>query len=553
MYGRMMTRIRIAIACLSTASPSRLFLLLCVIGIVLLLPILGVGLLCDDYQYWLRWQSDHLTAADIFAIQGGQNRPLTTALLVFTTGVFESAPWLLGVLRVVHHAANALLVGLVVRRTRAAKPVTGFVAAVAFLLWGSHAEVYWQSSLHDVLAASFVLLAVFVSTFEYSRRLAILLVVVAFAGYWSKESAWCLPLVCFAILASSKMPKRFWGALVAAGAFVPYILLRYLWLDGLWGHVVPVSVSTTFDLSVVANSVAKLIFRSAIPGWIKSQSLVPLIKPIIGVGVIAAVILVIAALLIPRIRTAIWKRRADPILLAIFSFGFSLIPVAKLSVSLQNTENARYLYLPTAFAVVFVVLVWQRLSELSPRIVNTALLSMLLFQAGSLHAFGWNWVQATRTMEKYRSAVEELVSEHPDVKRWLIACAPDNYRGAFSARNTTPNIVEATEPYRSRSATVLANKYVREKSESTGCDYATNGETNTLVLRTSRYHLSHPAFYDGKNPVEEERWTIDAAKLKGFRANELTIHFDKLADTERIAVFDGDKLQVVTGIALVAH
>ncbi len=539
---------RYAIAWLSAAPPRRMFLLLCLVGIVVLLPILGVGLLCDDYQYWLRWQSGHLTAADIFAIQGGKNRPLTTALLVFTTGILEKTPWLLGILRVAHHAANALLIALIVRRMWAEKPLTGLIAAVLFLIWGAHAEVYWQSSLHDVLAASFVLIALLLAAFEYSRKRAALLALMAFAGYWSKESAWSLPLICFAISASSKIPKKFWGAFVAAAAFVPYILLRYFWLDEFWGHV-PASVSTTYDLSVVPSSVSKLIFRSVFPGWINSQSLVSIIKPIIGVGLVAAVIISLAAALIPRVRIAIWSRRKDHLIFVGLAFVFSLMPVATLSVSLENTENVRYIYLPAVFVAILVVLVWQRLSGVYPRIANTALTLMLLFQAVSLHVLGWNWVQATTTMEKYRVAVRELVSNQPDVKRWLVACVPDNYRGAFSARNTTSDLVAAIEPYLSRSATVLASKYVRNMSESTGCDYAIDRATNTLTLRASRHDLSHPAFYDRKNPVEGERWTIRADELREFRAKELSIHFDKLRDNERVAVFDGERLQVTTGLA----
>ena len=532
--------------------PLLTFILLVAVAAVVAAPIFGTGLLCDDFQYWLRYHISELSFADMTAIQGGRNRPLTTTLLVRLLGGLGETPAVLGALRLVHHCLNALLVGALLRRAWCTTAATSLLGAVAFLVWSSHAEVYWQSSLHDVLAATFVLLGLVLMSSPFSTRKAVALAAVSLLAYVSKESAWCLPgLSIVAALATQRSQKRLWGIAVVTAVLLPYLALRVEVLQGLWGDVVPDTVSTGVSVGTLVSSVSNLLLRSVIPGWAKVGELKPVVRLLLPTVVVLLAVAAAYLLFTPRCRSVLVRLIRNPFVLAGAAYLASLAPVAQLSVSLNNTENLRYLYLPTVFVAMVVALAWQHLRSRAPRAIGGAVAVLLLLQAGSLHAIGWNWVNASKEMTIYRRALQDLVDSAPEGQRFILACAPDNYRGAFSARNASSNLVASLPPYRSRTAVVLATEYVRRNSEPIGCDYGIEDGELVLTARSGRFALTHPRFFGRENPVSEHYWTIAATKLRSFRAQQLRVRFANIDAGDVVAVYRQHSFAKVDELAAV--
>ena len=509
-------------------------------------------MLCDDFQYWLRYRIGELSVVDMTAVQGGRNRLLTTTLLVWLLGSLGETPAVLGVLRLVHHCLNALLVGTLLRRTWNTTAATSLLGAVAFLVWSSHAEVYWQSSLHDVLAATFVLLGLVSMSAHFSIRNAVVLAGVSWLAYVSKESAWCLPgLGIIAALAAHRTRKRLWGPAVVTAVLLPYLALRAVVLQGIWGDVVPDSVSAGLSVGSLLDGLSNLLIRSVIPGWSKVGGLKPVVRLLFPTAVVLLAVAAACLLLTPRCRPVLVRLIRHPLALAGAAYLASLAPVAQLSVSLTNTENLRYIYLPTVFVAVVVALAWQHLRSRAPRAIGGAAAVLLLLQAGSLHAIGWNWIRASKEMTVYRRALQDPVDSAPQGQRFILACAPDNYRGAFSARNASPSLVAALPPYRSRTVAVLATEYVCRHSEPIGCDYGIEDGELVLTARSGRFALTNPGFFERENPVSERAWTITATKLRSFRAQQLRVRFASVGPGDVVAVYRQHSFEKVGGLAAV--
>ncbi len=131
-------------------------------------------------------------------------------------------------------------------------------------------------------------------------------------------------------------------------------------------------------------------YSQAFPGWLDVQFLVPLLKPATGVLALLFLLAVVIIVATPRFRVKVLELRNEVWLPAAAAFTVSLMPVAKLSVSMHNTENLRYLYMPTAFFVLTVVLASERLARSKPQFAAIGLWSLITFQAVSLHVLGWN-------------------------------------------------------------------------------------------------------------------------------------------------------------------
>jgi hypothetical protein len=164
------------------------------------------------------------------------------------------------------HAANACLVYLLVKRL-GMRRAAALIAALLFALHGSRAEtVAWSDARFDLLATFFTLCAV-LAVLQYcktGRRLFYVpLAVCAALAVYSKESAFCLPLLPVALL--PLLPRAQRRRVIAASlalALVCAVLFAYRWwaLGGLGGYADRTGVSTVWDSRPLRSSEV-LLFR----------------------------------------------------------------------------------------------------------------------------------------------------------------------------------------------------------------------------------------------------------------------------------------------------
>ncbi|MEM6484783.1 MAG: hypothetical protein AAF662_07370 [Pseudomonadota bacterium] len=511
-------------------------------AIIVLSPIFFVGLLCDDYQYWLRGV-ETASPLEVLNIQGGRARPISTYLLMLGTSAAEGSVWILGLLRIVHHGTNAFLVSIFAAHIFPSQKHSA-IAGFAFLVWSSHAEVYWQSSLHDVLAASFFLLTLIVASKEElgtTGRLASVFLL-SLLAYWSKESTWCLAPIL--MLVGCVRPKKGILPVVASTlAFALYLPLRFAMTRAFWADVIPENLAaSSVSFEGLAKNLAAELYRLLVPGWVKSGGASGTLVAILILGLGAAFVIAIASFYSQELRRFLFRRDRLTIVVIAACILVALVPISKLSVSLENTENSRYLYLPTIFFALLISGLTQQLRTRPRAIIGLSFL--IIFQAVSLHVIGWNWVAATKDMTQYRHALADLISSQPSKRHFVVACVPDNYRGAFSARNTTYNLVRAAKPRWSRTSTILSTRYSRGKAA--GCDYSFDGKTLVITDKAGRFSQTNPAFYGASQPAKAGIFEIQPDALRGYRASSLTVGWStEPSESISIAVYDGKRLQPV--------
>lgn len=169
-------------------------------------------------------------------------------------------------LNITAHAANACLVYLLVKRL-GMRRAAALIAALLFALHGSRAEaVAWSDARFDLLAAFFTLCSL-LAVLEYCRTGGRLLFFpaigcAALAAY-SKESAFCLPLLSVALLPFLPriQMRRAIAASVSLGA-VCAALFAYRWwaLGGIGGYTDRTGVSAVWQSRPLHTSEA-LLFR----------------------------------------------------------------------------------------------------------------------------------------------------------------------------------------------------------------------------------------------------------------------------------------------------
>jgi hypothetical protein len=288
----------------------------------------------------------------------------------------------------------------------------------------------------------------------------------------------------------------------------------------------------------VANSVAKLVFRTVVPGYVDARNLLLQVKGGVKAAIAVLPVFVIALVAWRPTRRWLFEHGQHPLAAALAGYVLALAPVCTLSVSTETTENLRYLYLPTVFVAFAVAALWQTSQKAGWRVALTA---MLVFQGASLHTIGWNWARATEVTNAYRTALVELVAKHPETRRFYIACVPDNFRGAFAARNITSHVLAAVAAPAPREGIVIAGQYFYDANDArTHCtSLQTAAGDFEVSVRENDFALTNPDFYVHKNPAMAGGWSIFAPELQNFRARQLVVTPSAESEQTLFAVFGG--------------
>ena len=500
-------------------------------SLLVLAPIFGTGLVCDDYMYWSAWHRDSW-----LGIGGISTRPVSSVALVALLGSAENALWVPALLRVAHHAFNAWLASKWV--TQWSQPRVGMVAGLCFLFWCSHAEVHWQSSLHDVLATTWVLLALLLSTRcqNWNAPYTIGLVLLCSLAFLTKESSFCLPVLLW-LTPSDDNRRSFRQACSAAAVLICFLLLR-TWVTGTWWGDVGWTVSRVPNMLELLDSCAKMLFRSFVPGYARAGSLRTV--AIAGATILGFTTVAGCALIAKSTRARQHARRlaATPEARMLVCWIAALTPVAHLSVSLQSAENTRYLYLPTVFLTTLFALSWAHVRHWRPSVGKKVLTVTLLFQAVSLHVLGWRWVEATNITQTYEASLTQAVKDRPEIQRWFLVCTPDSYYGAFTARNASEFIVEAAGAT-GTSAVEILSRTDEAPTLHVPCAYE-RSSTGTLTVQTPSYQLRLPDL------SRSEDWNVTVeGSLRTNMAKAVTVDTSHLRSGDALAVYLGKDLAVV--------
>ena len=399
----------------------------------------------DDYTHIL--QTSHATwriLADAFQpVSGGHGlffRPIgfISYWLDYQWAGVHAVRWHLWNAAV--HVANACLVYLLVKRL-GMRRAAALIAAMLFALHGSRAEtVAWSDARFDLLAAFFALCSL-LAVLEYCRTgrrlLYIPLAVCAALAVYSKESAFCLPLLPIALLPFLPriQMRRAIAASLALGV-VCAILFAYRWwaLGGIGGYADRTGVSAVWQSRPLHTSEA-LLFRqwaflffpvnwsTPLEWWLRAA---------------AAGLLAVLAVCAAR-SFGLRSGASRPRLLAGLAFLLAAaIPVQHLLMFQPDFAGARVLYLPLTGLAIF----WAALLDgAAPGKLTWAMAAALI--AFNMAALEHNLVPWRTTPVAAAAVCRELGRElAQDPRPVFVSGLPERLQGVYFLSNGFPECVE---------------------------------------------------------------------------------------------------------------
>jgi hypothetical protein len=403
-------------------------------------PNLQAPFVYDDYTHIA--QTSHATwriLADAFQpVPGGHGlffRPVgfISYWLDYQWAGAHSVAW--HVWSLAAHAANACLVYLLVLRL-GMRRAAACLAALLFALHGSRAEtVAWTDARFDLLATLLALCAV-LAALEYcrtgSRWWYVPLAVCAALAVYTKESAFCLPLLPATLL--PLLPRAQWRRALAASlalGSVCAMLFAYRWwaLGGIGGYADRSGVSAVWHSRPLHTSEA-LFFRQWAFLFFPVNWSVPM-----EWWLCVAAALFLAMLVVTAARGRAWRAH---LLAGLALLLAAAIPVQHLLMFQPDFAGARVLYLPLAGLAIF----WAALLERSaPGKLTWAMAVFLIaFNVAALeHNLGpWRTTPALAAAT-CRELGRQLAQ---DPRPAFVSGLPERLHGTYFLANGFPECVQ---------------------------------------------------------------------------------------------------------------
>jgi hypothetical protein len=321
-----------------------------------------------------------------------------------------------------------------------------FLTACVFVALPSHSEpVSWISGRTDLMASAFGLLSVYTFMLLLRRRSRLLLVLTIalfMTGVLAKESALFIPAVWLALAIAYRITERKfpsvhsrWAIASSAICMVIYFIARKILL----GHFVG-GLGTKRHLAIFSGqaleNLGRFALRIFLPPFSHQDGFLTIpFAFLLGAAILAFI------LIVQRKKIQLKKRAVHLILLGI-CFFLSLVTVITMKVSITSTQSERFLYFPSAFAV---ILLCSLIALIPGRKVSAVVLIVLA-------VLGFVFLQQvnTRWQAAGRLSLEitQMISnENPD--SILILNLPDNFQGAYVLRN---GMAEAVTLFQGREA-----------------------------------------------------------------------------------------------------
>lgn len=391
---------------------------------------------------------------------GGFFRPLFILSYLIDAKIWGARPFGFHLTNVVVHSLNAFLTYVLSLRIVEDLKLTGVTrrmiaigAGALFLLHPSHTEaVSWISGRADLLATFFCLgsLVSYLAYVRSQRTSQLALSLLGFAlALLAKESAICLPFLVVALelfigpLRKDGKPLRQFLKIIALyfSILLVFVAVRAVFIGALVGGY-GAGQHLNFSPRWLRDRLLEASVRSVLPA-LPSQLSWFLFKPLqsrvfILFSLACAGLVALAIILRRRWYRPSELKKQNRFLLALVAlFGFSLLPVISLRLTLYQTLGERFLYLPSVFSCLLMAYLAAILLR-KHALWLAILICVLGFYSVRLYQTNRSWNEAAKLS---RSIMNDLTdfSTHDHL---LVLNAPDNLRGVPVFHNGLPEALE---------------------------------------------------------------------------------------------------------------
>jgi len=419
-------------------------------------------------------------------------------------------------------------------------------AGILFLVFSGHSEsVSWVSGRTDVLAALFVLVS-FCCYFDFrktGRKTAVILSYLFFIlALMSKESVIVYPLLVFVfdLILQGKKSRRynaFKAITVQNGLFflllAGYFVFRFLVL----GSFLKISGEIQTNLGVIVSNMMFFISRSLFPFQVLKALWNTLLSWDMGPGEfifkLLIFILFFGGLLMLFIKAR--KKEKDLVGFAGFVFLVSLIPVLNWKISIGDIQNERFLYFPSVFISLLLVLGIHLV--LKRKMLKNIFLGLLVVvHIGFLYNSNNNWKAAGTISRGILSSFVTKVKEKPveNSGKIFILNLPDNLNGAYIARNGFYESLHLFESQVFKRVIVGISTHILKDKEDVVFVERVNEVTYSIKLsREDVFFLQSP-------PLSRVFYEV-----YDFNQNVYTLKFSKLFGNLSLFYYSGGKIEKI--------
>jgi len=385
---------------------------------------------------------------------GGYFRPFISLSLFLDYKLWGLNPTGYHFTNIFIHSLNSfcvfLIAFLLINRTQLSiKGIWGLAlfSGFIFLILPSHTEaVAWISGRTDLIATFFCLssFCTYLLYKHYSKISHLLISLLLFmSALLSKESVITYPLVI--------LSYEFYGYIINEDnnrnpvqiLYLPltycillllYLSIRYVAIGAIvGGYGVP--VQHYFEFLRIFETLTYYSARTFLPYLpIEIKPILLSVKPIFFFFAGTAILFAVAVFLIKSTRRYLLRRihgKIPKILyFLIVGFFISLVPVLPWGVSMTETEGERFIYLPSLFSSILIVLLLHSILQ-NKRYLVILFICLSLFFGGTLYRSNENWREAGTISKNILESIRRL----GNADRLFIINLPDNLNGAFIYRN----------------------------------------------------------------------------------------------------------------------
>jgi hypothetical protein len=414
-----------------------------VIAFVVYAPVLNAFFLADDFAYLDAIKTTGSPSVMFTPLAERYFRPMAMFVYYANYQISGLAPTSYHVTMLLVHVMNTWLVFLLGRQLAPTRTILlPALAGLLFLVFGGHAEaISWISGMADPLLTLFMLtgLLCFMHVLDSPKPLPWAVGVwLAFAGaLLSKESSAVFP--AFAVLAllfrvgwpSGPHLRR------AALALLPLVIVGLAYII-VRRQVLGFSFVTLEGLGQslsLKDSARRFFIRSFLPQGPLMLGFWRYRLDLLGW------LVVMAGFVLGLVR-----KEYRPLAFLAACLFVALAPVLPLSIGIPTTDSERLIYLPSAFACLLVVWVFDALLRW-PSLVTVATLLFCWWHVVELRGHNRFWKAAGDMTQEMTASYGPLVREHwrPGQPIFLMGL-PDNLRNKFTWRRGFPEALRVTNP-----------------------------------------------------------------------------------------------------------